>query len=229
MKDFLFIVPARAGSKRLPDKNLIKLGNKTLIQWTDEALKNSLKKYDIMLTTDCKKIANQGKKMNWNVPFLRPKILSQDETNTLDVVFHALNWRIDNGLKDPKYVVLLQLTSPFRGADSIIKTCKLIKSNKKINAVMGVNYLKHKIKNYYIINKDKISSIYNKAYDDSHDVVQPNGAIYAIKTSILRQYSTFVPENTYPLVMDNISSIDIDNNFDLEVAKMIIKNKLIEL
>ena len=68
MKGFLFIVPARAGLKRLPGKNLIKLGNKTLIQWTDEALKNSLKKYDIMLTTDCKKIANQGKKMNWNVP-----------------------------------------------------------------------------------------------------------------------------------------------------------------
>ena len=44
MKDFLFIVPARGGSKRLPNKNLLKLGNKTLIQWVDDALKNSLKK-----------------------------------------------------------------------------------------------------------------------------------------------------------------------------------------
>ena len=229
MKDFLFIVPARAGSKRLPDKNLLKLGNKTLIKWTDEALKKSLKNYDVMLTTDSIKIANQGKKMNWNVPFLRPKILSQDSTNTLDVVLHALNWRIDNGLKDPKYVVLLQLTSPFRGSESIIHTCKLLKSNKKINAVIGVNYLKHKIKNYYIINKNKISRISSKDYSDNHDVVQPNGAIYGIETSILRKYSTFVPSNTYPLVMDDISSIDIDNNFDLEIAKMVIKNKLIEL
>jgi len=228
MKDFLFIVPARAGSKRLPNKNLLRLGNKTLINWTDEALKKSFKKYDVMLTTDSTKIANQGKKMNWNVPFLRPKTLSQDNTNTLDVVFHALNWRLANGLKDPKYIVLLQLTSPFRGSDIIIKGCKLLKSNKKINAVIGVNYLKHKIKNYYIINKNKISSISRKDYDDDHAVIQPNGAIYAIKTSILRKYSTFIPSNTYPLVMDDISSIDIDNSFDLEIAKMVIKNKLIE-
>jgi CMP-N,N'-diacetyllegionaminic acid synthase len=226
MKDFLFIVPARAGSKRLPDKNLLKLGGKTLIKWTDEALKNSFKEYEVLLTTDSIKIANQGKKINWNVPFLRPKSLSQDETTTLDVVLHAINWRLKNGLKDPKYVVLLQLTSPFRSSVTIKKTCKLLESNKQINAVIGVNYLKHKIKNYYIINNNKISAIARKDYDDDHDVVQPNGAIYAIKTSILRKYSTFVPSNTYPLVMDEVSSIDIDNNFDLEIAKMAIKKKL---
>lgn len=226
MKDFLFIVPARAGSKRLPDKNLLKLGGKTLIKWTDEALKNSFKEYEVLLTTDSIKIANQGKKINWNVPFLRPKSLSQDKTTTLDVVLHAINWRLKNGLKDPKYVVLLQLTSPFRSSVTIKKTCKLLESNKQINAVIGVNYLKHKIKNYYIINNNKISAIARKDYDDDHDVVQPNGAIYAIKTSILRKYSTFVPSNTYPLVMDEVSSIDIDNNFDLEIAKMAIKKKL---
>ena len=229
MKDFLFIVPARGGSKRLPNKNLLKLGNKTLIQWVDDALKNSLKKYDVLLTTDSTKIANLGKNIGWNVPFLRPKNLSQDKTTTLDVVLHALNWRIENGFKDPKYILLLQLTSPFRGKESIESTIKILKNNEKINAVIGVSYLKHKIKNYYTINKHKISSVYSKDYNCDNAVVEPNGAIYAIKTSILRKYSTFVPSRTYPLVMDDISSIDIDNNFDVEIAKMIIKNKLIKI
>jgi N-acylneuraminate cytidylyltransferase/CMP-N,N'-diacetyllegionaminic acid synthase len=227
MKDFLFIVPARVGSKRLPGKNLLKLGKKTLLQWTDEALNKSFKKYEVLLTTDSIKIANQGKKASWNVPFLRPKILSEDRTDTLDVVLHALNWRINNGLKDPKYVMLLQLTSPFRSAENILTACKLLKSNEKINAVIGVSYLRHKMKNYYIINKNKLSKISDKNIDDDNTMVQPNGAIYAIKTHILRKYLTFVPPNTYPLLMDEISSIDIDNNFDLEIAKMVIKNKLI--
>ena len=228
MKDFLFIVPARGGSKRLPNKNLMKIGGISLLQWTDNAVKACDKDADISLTTDNKKIAEEGQKLGWNVPFIRPKNLSQDSSRTFDAVIHLLNWRKNNGLKDPKYIVLLQVTSPFRGKGSIDSSCKIIKENVGINAVVGFVYLKHKLENYYTIKKDNLHNIYNKNIHKSNNIAKPNGAIYTIKTSILRKYKTFIPPKTYPLIMDDVCSIDIDNSLDLELANNIIKNKLIK-
>ena len=102
MKDFLFIVPARGGSKRLPNKNLMKIGGISLLQWTDNAVKASDKDADISLTTDNLRIAEEGKKLGWNVPFIRPKNLSQDSSRTFDAVIHLLNWRKNNGLNSLK-------------------------------------------------------------------------------------------------------------------------------
>ena len=85
------IIPARGGSKRILNKNIKKFHGKPIIAWTIEcAVKSNL--FDkIIVSTDDKKIARVVKKIGAEVPFIRPKNLSQDTTPSIDVVIHAIN------------------------------------------------------------------------------------------------------------------------------------------
>lgn len=83
---YLCVIPARAGSKGIKNKNFIKIKNKPLIQYSIDIAKK-LKKYcDIVISSDAKRIKNICKKNNINFSGYRPKYLSKDKTKTYDVV-----------------------------------------------------------------------------------------------------------------------------------------------
>ena len=88
----LALITARSGSKRLPNKNMLKLGGKPLVKWSIDTLKEITCIKDILLSTDDNQIAEIGKKEKILVPWLRPKKLSSDNANSVDVAIHALNW-----------------------------------------------------------------------------------------------------------------------------------------
>ena len=85
--NILGIIPARGGSKGLPGKNIKKLAGKPLIKFSIESAKKS-KINKILVTTDDKKIAKIAKSADVEVPFLRPKSLSSDNSSIIDVVKH---------------------------------------------------------------------------------------------------------------------------------------------
>ena len=88
----LGIIPARSGSKGIPDKNISMVGSKPLILWTIEAAKKAKKLDKIILSTDSEKYASLCKNHNIQVPFLRPAELSTDEAISEDVIIHAVKW-----------------------------------------------------------------------------------------------------------------------------------------
>ena len=82
----LAIIPARKGSKSIPMKNIQKLGNKSLIEYTITTARESKEINKIIVSTDSDKIAKISKKAGAEVPFLRPKKFSQDESPAIDVL-----------------------------------------------------------------------------------------------------------------------------------------------
>ena len=84
----LAIIPARGGSKGIPDKNMRKIAGKPLIEYTINAAKSSKLIDKIVLSTDSKKIANFSKSKGIEVPFLRPKKISTSNSSTIDVINH---------------------------------------------------------------------------------------------------------------------------------------------
>lgn len=109
----LAIIPARGGSKGLPGKNIKLLAGKPLLGYTAEAAKSSALLTQIVLTTDDPQIAQIGRELGVPVPFIRPTELAQDNTPTLPVLVHALQFmEAEYGLFDA--ICLLQVTSPFR-------------------------------------------------------------------------------------------------------------------
>ncbi|MCT4605053.1 MAG: acylneuraminate cytidylyltransferase family protein [Marinisporobacter sp.] len=222
-KEILAIIPARGGSKGLPGKNIKLLGHKPLIAYTIEATQRSKYIKRMIVSTDDLKIAEISKEYGAEVPFIRPAELSNDYTNTVDVVIHALNDLKEKEGYIPKLVVLLQPTSPLRNhihideaiekflestADSVISVCEFEHSP----------YWATKIVDNRLI---KLMDEKNKRRQDYEKIYRYNGAIYIIAAKDLLENKSFFDE-VAPYIMDNEDSIDIDTLFDFKMAEMIL-------
>lgn len=111
---FLAIIPARSGSKGLPDKNIKYLCGKPLLAWSIESALDSKYIDEVVVSTDSSIYANIAKEYGANVPFLRPESLSGDTTTTFDVIEHCIKFYKESLGKEFDYVVLLEPTSPLR-------------------------------------------------------------------------------------------------------------------
>ena len=222
--NYLAIIPARGGSKRLPDKNILDLNGKPLIAWSIETAKKSKKIDDIVVTSDNNKILDIAKKYNVKT-IKRPDFLASDTATTFDAIKHAIE-----SLKEKfEYIVLLQPTSPLRNekhideaiellekknADAVISVCEVdhspLWSNTLPESLDMSNFIKNEIKN-------KRSQELEKYY-------RLNGAIYICKTNrLLEEKTFFIKDNIFAYVMDKKSSVDIDDEIDFELAKVLIK------
>ena len=112
------IIPARGGSKRIPEKNIRRLGGKPLIHWTLDAALMVPEICNILVSTDDTKIAELSNRAGVLLPWLRPANLATDEASSVDVAIHSLNWyESNNGTVGG--IILLKLTSPFRTVKTI--------------------------------------------------------------------------------------------------------------
>tara|TARA_B100000787_G_C16195227_1_gene300305 strand:- start:1579 stop:2268 length:690 start_codon:yes stop_codon:yes gene_type:complete len=106
------VIPARGGSKRIPRKNIKEFHGKPMIQWSIEAAQASNIFTDIIISTDDDEIGEIAESLGALVPFKRPLELSDDYTNTTEVIAHASNWSRNQGL-DAAVVCCLYATAPF--------------------------------------------------------------------------------------------------------------------
>ncbi|MBO6576986.1 MAG: acylneuraminate cytidylyltransferase family protein [Rhodothermales bacterium] len=125
------LITARAGSKRIPDKNVRTLGGRPLICWTFESATEARSLDRVVLSTDCPYMAHLARQQGVEVPFLRPAELAGDHSSHDDVVRHAVE-----ALEGVEWVVLLQPTSPFRSAGDIDAAVEL--ARRTGDAVIGV-------------------------------------------------------------------------------------------
>ncbi len=106
------IIPARGGSKRIPSKNIKKFAGKPIIAYSIKAAQEC-KIFDrIIVSTDCKRIAEVAESSGAEVPFIRPSELSDDHTPTAPVLEHAIRWFESRG-KTVKYLCCIYPTAPF--------------------------------------------------------------------------------------------------------------------
>jgi CMP-N-acetylneuraminic acid synthetase len=132
----LGIIPARGGSKGIPDKNLRDLAGKPLLAYTREAANNSGVIDRLVLSTDSTAIADLGRRLGIEVPFMRPAELAGDESPMLGVLQHAVA-QLESGGWRPDAVVLLQPTSPLRHPEHIREVVEMLK-NGNCDSVVSV-------------------------------------------------------------------------------------------
>jgi N-acylneuraminate cytidylyltransferase len=112
--EVLAIVPARGGSKGLPNKNILPLLGHPLIAYSIQAAKESSLVSRVLVSTDSPVIAEVSKKYGADVPFIRPSELAADLSRDLEVFQHALQWLDKNEGYKPDLVIQLRPTSPVR-------------------------------------------------------------------------------------------------------------------
>jgi len=222
----LALITARNGSKRVPGKNIRKLGNKPLVIWSIDAVKNNKYICDILVSTDNKKIADICLEAGAYLPWLRPSNLARDTTSSVDVALHALDWyESEKGAVDG--LLLLQPTSPFRTKDTIQNGINLfIKHHRK--SIIGVSAVNKHPLWMLKIEKDNLIPFTNKhAFNlrsqDLPEVYVPNGSFYLITPKELRIHKSFINPKTKALIMRSpAESLDIDTEWDFKIAEFIV-------
>ncbi|MBV7413744.1 cytidylyltransferase domain-containing protein [Aeromonas sp. sif2433] len=218
------IIPARGGSKRLPNKNVLPLAGKPLIVWTIEAALDSQLFDMVLVSTDSQAIADVSMSAGATVPFLRPAELASDTATTNDVISHMVEWvEVQHGLVDN--VALLQPTSPLRDADNL-KEAMALYDEKEASAVISVCELDHPIQYCNRLPSDLsmkgfIPVTENKRSQDLEPYYRLNGAIYIFERSFVGALSDIYSDGAFAYVMDKNSSVDIDDEFDFKMAEFI--------
>ena len=227
----LGIIPARGGSKGIKRKNLTFLGGKPLIAHTIDAAINS-NIDELIVSTDDEEIAEVSKKLGLAVPFIRPKELAMDNSNSIDVAINGLNQmgKITNTFFD--WIIYLQPTTPFRSSKDINNCLDIINEKKHIDSVISVvnvgSYHPARMKfieSGLLVDPDFCETEENQNRQELRPMYIRNGAIYLTKRETLLSRS-FKGNSSYAYEMSHDRSINIDSSEDLDFAKwQLIKNK----
>ena len=218
------IIPARGGSKGIPLKNIKKLFGKSLIEHTINAALNSKKINKVIVSTDNEKIARISKSLGAEVPFLRPKKISTDSSNSIDVIKHALK-KLEKSKFIPDIIVMLQPTSPFRTSQMIDKSIDLLTKSKSTSIISVAKIKKHPYLSFW--HYDKYLKPFKKDFLKYYqrqlfpELFYPTGGIYTFWASTLTKYNSLYGPRIMPMIISNeIINLDIDSNFDFFIAEM---------
>ena len=223
----LGIIPARGGSKGIPQKNLQKILGKPMIQYSFDAAKKS-KINRILVSTDDKKIAIFAKSQRVEAPFLRPGNLSTDSAKTFDVIRHSINYLRDNDDYSPDIVVILQPTSPLRTSRMIDESIELLQK-KNTTSVISVSKIKTHPYSAFFLKNNFLKPFRDdfKKFDRRQQYTPlyfPTGAIYTTWHDTIKKYHSIYGDKIRHMITDQPDSIDIDTKFDMFVAEMTLSN-----
>ena len=215
------IIPARSGSKRIKNKNIIKFNGKPLIFYT---IKNLIKTklFDlIIVSSDSSKIMNISKKAGANILFKRPKSLADDFVGTFPVINHAINF-IKNEKIYPKYICCVYPTSiMLRPSDIKDSFVKLKKHN--CNFVFSVTDYGHPPQRGFYLKKNRIDVInknfFKERTQDLNKMYHDAGQFYWGKTDSWLKNKSIFSKRSFSHFISRNRAVDLDDMEDLKILK----------
>lgn len=220
----LAIIPARGGSKGLPQKNIRLLSGKPLISWTiEQALESEYIDYIVVSSDDDKILEISSVYDIYSVK--RPSYLSRDSSSIISVVKHTISYLRKISIV-PDIIMVLQPTSPLRRIKDIMDIIQQYFEGYYDSAV-SVN--EAKVYWGFSIIKGLLSPIMGldslkMRRQNLPKTYIPNGAIYIARKEIIEKVKSFYTERTMPYIMPKNCSIDIDDENDFLLAEILINS-----
>lgn len=229
--NILGLIPARGGSKAVVNKNIRTIAGLPLLAHSIYAAANSGVISRTVVSTDCEAIAQVARAHGAEVPFLRPAEFSTDTALAVDVMRHALSaldaqgWRTD-------IVVYLQPTSPLRTARHIEEALNAFRGSNA-DALVSVMEVPHRftpgcllqLKEKCVVPADPkmVSPLMRQAKETFFARNGP--AIYVGKAEFLRTAESLYSGKTAAYVMSAEDSLDIDTEWELSVAELLLERR----
>lgn len=219
----LAFIPARGGSKALPNKNLLLLNGKPLIDYAINVAQDSRLFDRIVVSTDSSAIAERAISASVEV-HNRPTHLSTDTSRVVDAVVHASE---ELNLNEHDIICVLQPTSPLRRASQVTDAVrKTIETGRPVISIVECEH--HPLKTFSLLN-GTIQAMSNgsdleKCRQDLPKMYRPNGAIYVASVAAIVNSMSLVPPDALTIEMSARDSIDIDSALDLQVSEYLIQH-----
>lgn len=230
---YLYLIPARGGSKGIPGKNIKPLGGLPLIVHTIKAALAIADAEDVIVSTDSEEIAEIAEKAGASVPFLRPEEFSTDTASSRSVILHALDFLKKQG-KEYDAVVLLQPTSPMREPQDILNCQEAYEKSHATSglpAQMAVSVCEARTNPYYNAFEPDSDGFLHISKGDGHftrrqdapKVWEFNGAVYVIDSDALQKEELSRFQRIVPVEMPADRSIDLDTPQDWQRAELLFR------
>lgn len=211
------LIPARGGSKRIPDKNIKDFLGKPLIAYSIQTAQESGCFDEIIISTDSQKIAEIGIKYGAKVPFWRPKELSDDFTPTLDVIAHAITTL---ALKDEDKLCCIYPTAPLLQAKTIKEAFSLLKSSY-VFCACEFDFTPFRS---FRFENQTLQMLYpefqNTRSQDLPSLYHDAGMFYLGHVKTFREKTPIFSPHSIPLILPRSQTQDIDTPQDLLLAEI---------
>jgi len=232
-KKVLGVIPARGGSKGLPNKNLVDIHGKPMLYYTiKESLESNLDR--VILSSENEEIIKVGRECGADIPFIRPKKLSEDTAHTQDVIYHSVKWLEKNENYIPDSIMTLQPTSPLRKSQHINESIdKFYKENT--NSLISIKKSPAKPP-WWLLKKNKNNLIelflkdfknpFNLERQQFKKTYSPDGSIFITKKDFLcKNISLFDFNKCSYYEIEDKYTVDVDNYLDLMLVKILMENE----
>ena len=227
LDDMLVVLPARHGSKRIPQKNIYPVLGKPMIHWPIEELLKKFQPNQLLLSTDAQNIKTCVEKFDINLNYTRPKKLADDFTTSLDILPDALNWFQEN-VTPVKYVLMVYPTSILLRLKDVYEAILKIESDRKIDVVFSAVEFDFPIERSISVDKKgfilpREPSKFNSRSQDLNKFMHDAGQFYLFKSSSVTLGMNFTNLSAKIVEIERERSVDIDEMKDLEIAKIFLK------
>jgi len=231
MSEVLGVIAARGGSKRIPRKNVREVGGKPLLAYSIEQAASADRVDRAVVSTEDEEIRRIAAEHGADVPFERPAELATDEATTNDVVGHAIEWFRE---RDDEFDIVcsIPVTTPFREPRDINRAIRTLQETDA-QSVVGVTEFDPPP--FWAVTADEdgvLRPYFNDEYmwsttrtQEVPSLFRPNGAVFAATVSAFLEHESFYTDRTRGWEMPRARSLDIDEPFDLEIARALMQTR----
>ncbi len=223
------VIPARGGSKRIPDKNIRSFCGKPMIARSIEAAIESQCFEKVIVSTDSRKIAHIALRYGAHVPFIRPAELADDYTGTNAVMRHSVEW-LQQNYSELHSICCIYATAPFVSPSDLVRGMTAL-VNKKSEYAFSVTPFSFPIQRAVRINDGRVEMINQKLFNARsqdleltyHDAAQ----FYWGTVQAWLQEKPVFNSNAVPVMLPGYRVQDIDTMEDWVRAEMMYKTHLL--
>lgn len=230
-KKNIAIIPARSGSKRIPQKNIKEFLGKPIIAYSIEAALNAGIFDEVMVSTNCAEIASVAKEHGAQVPFLRSHETAGDDSIIVDVLVEVVNTYASIG-KEFDFVCCIFATAPLLESASLKESLQLLENTGADSIIPVIKFDLPIQRAFKISEQDKLEWFFPEFQltrtQDLESSFHDSGQFYWVKTDILVNSHAIYTDNTRAFLLDTQTAQDIDTEADWKKAESKFHSRIIK-
>lgn len=216
------IIPARAGSKGVPGKNVKLLSGKPLIAYSIAASKFASNIDRVIVSTDSPDYAKLAEEFGAEVPFLRPPEISGDKNTDYELFKHVLDWFAENEKQFPEYLVHIRPTTPLREVRYIESAIELIKSREDISCLRSVHKMSESSYKTFEVSDGLLKCVGSGSFEldvansprqSFPDTYQGNGYVDVLRTSYILENKRIHGDKVLAYITPYATEVDTIEDF----------------